>query len=209
MNCIVHPKHARAFLDIQHECIDIPCLNFQILYPNHHSHAPSDRIPSLPPRDLALNMANIPRELHQNPWVGHRCWKWFLRTWKIRKTCTSGCLYKSPHTQTKKMQYKYIIHIYICYTFLYIFARGSQKKMSSCFLWGPHLIVSRNFLTVPRCKSIVDPIRTRKWIHLVQYPTPVAAGIWILNLKMYGWMKIQASSSIIEKCKQYTSITSR
>ena len=136
----------------------------------------SDRIPSLPPRDLALNMANIPWELRQNT------------SWSpIRAYVTMFIL----HQEKSGMNIHIYIYIYtytdiygvLCSYILYQdmisvhFSRGFQN-MFSYFLWGPQLIVSRD---VPRCKPIVDPIRTRKWIHLVQYPTPVA--VWMLNLK--------------------------
>lgn len=159
MNCIVHIKNAWAFLFIQHKCVDIPCLNFQ-----------SARIPSLPPRDLALNMANIPWELHQNPRVGHR----YVHMPRCLYYTKKSCIFIHARIYTV-----YYVHIYMLYQDMISvhFSRGFQN-MFSLFLWDPQLIVSRN---VPRCKPIVDPIRTRKWIHLVQYPTPVA--VWILNQK--------------------------
>ena len=201
-------------LFIQHPCIDIPWLNFQMPQPSF----------PCPKRPYSILTTTRPGSEHGQHTSGtsSKPMSWspmlevILANMKNRKTCTSGYLYKSPHTQTKNNA----VQVYYTYIYIYMYAIPGHdsfiyfcerlpKKMIFYFLWGPHLIVSRNFLTVPRCKSIVDPIRTRKWIHLVQYPTPGAAGIWILNLKMYGWMKIQASSSIIEKCKQYTSITLR
>ena len=135
----------------------------------------------------------------------HATWLWTWPTYlgNFAKTRVghryvhmSRCLY---YTKKKAVWIYIYIHTRI-YTvsyvhtriwFLYIFFRGFQN-MFSYYLWGPQLIVSRN---VPRCKPIVGPIRTRKWIHLVQYPTPVA--VWILNLK----------NCIAEwKCKQTINI---
>lgn len=127
----------------------------------------------------------------------HATWLWTWPTYlgNFAKTRVghryvhmSRCLY---YTKKKAVWIYIYIYIYtytdiygvLCSYILYQdmisvhFSRGFQN-MFSCFLWGPQLIVSRD---VPRCKPIVDPIRTRKWIHLVQYPTPVA--VWMLNLK--------------------------
>lgn len=147
----------------------------------------SDRIPSLPPRDLALNMANIPWELRQNTsWSPIRA---YVTMFILHQEKSGMNIYIYIHTRIYTVSYVHIFYTRIW--FLYIFFRGFQN-MFSYYLWGPQLIVSRN---VPRCKPIVGPIRTRKWIHLVQYPTPVA--VWILNLK----------NCIAEwKCKQTINI---
>lgn len=128
----------------------------------------SDRIPSLPPRDLALNMANIPWELRQNTsWSPIRAYV----TMFILHQEKSGMnihIYISIHTRIYTVSYVHIFYTRIW--FLYIFQEASR----TCF---PVFCEALNSLFLAMCLGA-----NQLWIQFEQGNGSTSSNIQLLWL---------------------------
>lgn len=128
----------------------------------------SDRIPSLPPRDLALNMANIPWELRQNT------------SWSpIRAYVTMFIL----HQEKSGMNIYIYIHGYIrCLMFIYSipgydFCTFFSEASRTCF---PIICEALNSLFLAMCLGA-----NQLWVQFEQGNGSTSSNIQLLWLSGY------------------------
>ncbi len=170
-------------LFIQHPCIDIPWLNFQMPQPSF----------PCPKRPYSILTTTRPGSEHGQHTSGtsSKPMSWspmlevILANMKNRKTCTSGYLYKSPHTQTKNNAVQvYYTYIYICMLYqdmilLYIFARGFQKKWFSIFC---EALTSLFLAIFSLCLGA-----NQLWIQFEQGNGSTSSNIQLLELRVSGY----------------------